>query len=334
VISPGFGESLKAGRYTPVDVYSTIDSFSLTSMMSGVGGHAAVSMINSIISHQIRSDSGITEDIFFLTNPVYSAEHTFLNNTTERISAHLVLSYVSSQTMFIPVIIFFIIMVSSQMLAASMVNEKVDKTLETLMTAPISRMSVLITKILSAAIYSAIYAVVYILAFRNFNEGMTGGGTLPDNLIPALENFGITFNSFNFTIIGAQLFLSVLCGLAISLIIGMMVDDIKTLQSYILPLTIIIMIPYLLSMVLDINSLPAIAQIAVYAIPFTHSFTAASNLFTANYTLIIIGFVYQAAFAAAMMTIAVKIFNSDKLFTLGQILMKNPGAKKSLFAKK
>jgi ABC-2 type transport system permease protein len=335
VINPGFEANLRAGRYTAVDVYSAIDSFGIASMISGAGGHAAASMINGIISQQLLGDADITEDIFFLAHPVYSVAHTFLNNTTERINAQMVLSYVSTQTLFIPVIIFMIIMTSSQMLAMSMVNEKADKTLETLMTAPINRMSVLITKILSAAIYSAIYAVVYMFAFRNFNESMTTGGTLPDELIPVLENFGIVFNAFTLTIIGVQLFLSVLCGLAIALIIGMMVDEIKALQSYIMPLMFLIMIPYLLTLFLDVNSLPVIGRIALYAIPFAHTFSAASNLFTQNYTVIIIGLIYQAVFVAVMLTIAVKIFNSDKLFTLGQILVRKPGTKKKkLFAKK
>jgi ABC-2 type transport system permease protein len=125
-----------------------------------------------------------------------------------------------------------------------------------------------------------------------------------------------------------QLFLSVLCGLAIALIIGMMVEDIKTLQSYIMPLTIVIMIPYILSMFMDINTLPMIGKVLVYAIPFTHTFTAAGNLFVQNYPLIIFGMIYQLVFVAGILTLAVKIFNSDKLFTLGQILVRKPGAKK------
>jgi len=144
-----------------------------------------------------------------------------------------------------------------------------------------------------------------------------------------MANFGVAFGATTFLIIGGQLFLSVLCGLAIAIIIGMMVDDIKSLQSYIMPLTMVIMIPYFLTMFLDINTMPTIAQVAVYIIPFTHAFTAASNLFVQNYTMIIVGFIYQAVFVGVMMTLAVKIFNSDKLFTLGQIVERKPGSKKA-----
>ena len=328
VINPGFETSLKAGKYTAVDVYSALDSFGLTSMISGIGGYSAAGMINGIISSQLLSSANITEDIYFLTNPVYPSEYTYLNEKTQNVNASAVLSYVTSQLTFVPIIIMVIILMASTTLATSMVNEKADKTLETLMTTPIGRMSVLLSKILSAAIYAAIYAVVFVIAFQRFNSSMSLDGALPDGLLAALENFGINFDVMTFLIIGSQLFLSVLCGLAIAIIIGMMVDDIKALQSYIMPLMMVIMIPYFLTMFLDVNTLPLIGRILVYIIPFSHSFTAAANLFTQNYALLIGGIIYQSVFVAVMLTIAVRIFNSDKLFTLGQSMKKKPKAKK------
>ena len=320
VINPGFEDQLRRGEFTNIDVYTAIDSFGMAAMMGGVGAQNATALINQIISEQLIIYADVDQNIAFLVNPVWAVEHTYLNSTVQRVNAQSVLGYVSSQISFVPVIIMIIIMMGASTLATSMVNEKADKTLETLMTTPVHRMAVLAAKLLAAALLAALYAIVYIFALQSFNETLAGGGAFPDGFIEIMENFGVTFNALTFTVIGAQLFLSVLCGLAIALIIGMMIDDIKTLQSYILPLMILIMIPYFLSMVLDINTLPLIAQIAVYAIPFTHSFTAASNLFTANYTIIIIGFIYQAVFVGAMLTFAVRIFNSDKLFSIGQIV--------------
>jgi len=327
VINPGFEASLKNGNFTPIDVYTAIDSFGMMAMMGG-GGQNAASIINNIISQQLMGEANIEQNVHFLTYPVWANNHTYLNQTAQNINAGMVIGYVTSQISFVPIIIMMIIMMGSSTLATSMVNEKADKTLETLMTTPVSRMAVLAAKLLSASLLAAVYAIVYIFALSNFSDTLAGGGSFPDGFAEMMANFGVTFSAVTFIIIGAQLFLSVLCGLAIALIIGMMVDDIKTLQSYITPLTFAIMIPYLLSMFLDINTLPLLGKVAVYAIPFTHSFTAASSLFTANYTIIIIGFIYQAVFVGVMMTIAVKIFNSDKLFTLGQILMRKPGAKK------
>jgi ABC-2 type transport system permease protein len=109
----------------------------------------------------------------------------------------------------------------------------------------------------------------------------------------------------------------------------MLIDDIKTLQAYLLPIMFLVMIPYFISMFLDINTLPLIGKILIYIIPFTHTFTVATNIFVQNYAIIAIGIAYQMVFVAVLLTAAVKIFNSDKLFTLGQLIKRKPKRKKT-----
>ncbi|MCL2159884.1 MAG: ABC transporter permease [Oscillospiraceae bacterium] len=296
--------------------------------------------INSLLAQKLfelyGGDANI--NINYLQYPVWANDFTYLNEKTENVNAAAVLNYVSSQTTFLPIIIMLLLIMATQMLAGSIVNEKTDKTLETIMTAPLNRMSVLLAKLLSAAIYAIIYAGAYSISYKRFMDTMSGGDNYSSEFISALEKFGITFNLSALAIIGAQLFLSVLCGLAISLLIGMIIEDIKTLQAYITPLMFVIMIPYFLSMFLDINTLPLIAKILIYALPFTHTFTAATNIFTQNYAIIAFGIVYQVIFVAVLLTVAVRIFNSDKLFTLGQLMKKKPGKSNSplgkLFSKK
>ena len=338
VIPEGFEEKLLNKETVSVDAYSSIDSFGLTSMISGASSSTATGAINALLSQKLfelyGGDSSI--NINYIQSSIQANDYTYLNSKTENVNAVAVLGYVTSQTMFIPIIIMLILIMATQMLAGSIVNEKTDKTLETLMTAPLNRMSVLLAKLISAAAYAIIYAVAFSISYQRFMSTMSGGGTYSEDFIAALENFGITFNIGTLAVIGVQLFLSVLCGLAISLLIGMMIDDIKTLNAYLLPVMFVIMVPYFLSMFLDINSLPVIAKVLVYLLPFTHTFTAATNIFLRNDTLIIIGIIYQVIFVAALLTFAVRIFNSDKLFTLGQMTRKKPTSqsnKPALFGK-
>jgi len=329
VINKGFEEALLKREYVSVDAYSSIDSFSLTAMISGASAEVATATINSLLTQKLFELYGGDSDINigYIQAPVQSNAYTYLNSKTENVSAVGVLNYVSSQTMFIPIIIMILLIMATQMLAGSIVNEKTDKTLETLMTAPMNRMSVLLAKLLSAAVYALIYAVAYSVSYKRFMDSMSMGGTYSEDFLASLAKFGITFDITALAVIGVQLFLSVLCGLAISLLMGMLVEDIKTLQVYLMPVMFVIMIPYFLSMFLDINTLPVIGKILIYIVPFTHTFTAATNLFMQNYTLIIIGIVYQVIFVAIVLTISVRIFNSDKLFTLGQIMKKKPSNK-------
>ncbi|MGN0576177.1 MAG: ABC transporter permease, partial [Ruminococcus sp.] len=74
--------------------------------------------------------------------------------------------------------------------------------------------------------------------------------------------------------------------------------------------------PYLISMLTDINSLPVAARIAVYAIPFTHTFSSIPNLMFGNDMLFFCGIIYQTIVFLVCMFFALRLFKSDKIFTI------------------
>lgn len=76
------------------------------------------------------------------------------------------------------------------------------------------------------------------------------------------------------------------------------------------------MIPYIISMLADINTLPMAVRILVYAIPFTHTFSGISNLMFGNTTIFFVGLVYQVVAFAICMFFALRLFNSDKILTI------------------
>ena len=95
------------------------------------------------------------------------------------------------------------------------------------------------------------------------------------------------------------------------------------------------MIPYMLTMFVDISTLPTIARTAIYAIPFTHTFIATDNIIFAKDTLFWGGMIYQSVIFVICMFIAVRVFMTDKLFTIslsfGQ--KKSKGKNKSILQK-
>ena len=328
VINKGFEENLTGTEniYSHVDVYSTINTLGALSVTPTAAANIT-NFINSIVSQKLYEHHLPDADMMLVSaiqRPVYEISHTFMNGETAQIHSGAIIGYIFSNTLFIPAIVFLIIVYSMQTLGTSVVNEKADKTLETLMTTPVNRMAVLFAKVLSAAIYASIYAVIYVIGLRNYMDS----GTYSPEVLDIIEKFGISFNFITFAVIGIQLFLSVLCGLGMALILGIMVEDIKTLQAYIMPIMLLIMVPYLVSIVTDINTLPLLFRFIIYVIPFTHTFAAAANIFTQNYILLIGGIIYQIVFVIAMLAIAIKIFNSDKLITLSEIIKSRSAKKK------
>ena len=128
------------------------------------------------------------------------------------------------------------------------------------------------------------------------------------------------------------MFISILIALSISLVLGVLAKDAKSGQALLLPIQLLSMVPYMLSMFMDIKTLSPVVKYIIYAIPFTHTFMANENIMFGNTTLYWGGLAYQLALLAICMTFAIRVFTSDKIFT-----MTLGGGKKSsggLFGKK
>lgn len=329
VLEKGFGEKLEQKNAGPAEIklYGYINSFGLMSMISGSSVSGYLSSLQSVLSNQFITEAigGSVADMTFLQKPIDINNYTVLNNNVENVTPSTIQGYISSQTVFIPIIIFLVVFYASQSLASSITNEKSDKTLETLMTTPVSRLTVLMAKMLAAAITAIFITIIFMISLKFYMDSMNGsGGDIDKNFTQMLKNFGISFNISTYLVVGVQLLLSVMCGLTIAMIIGVLAEDIKSLQGMIMPLLGLVMVPYLLSMFIDINTLPWVFRCIAYAIPFTHTFIATTSMFTQRYGVVIFGMIYQLVFVAALMFIAIKIFSSDKLFTLSTLLKPKP----------
>ncbi|MCM1358024.1 MAG: ABC transporter permease, partial [Prevotella sp.] len=120
----------------------------------------------------------------------------------------------------------------------------------------------------------------------------------------------------DYVLVGVQLFLTIMICLSVSIMLGALVNDTKSSQTVIMPIMMLAMVPYLISMLADINTLPMAIRILVYAIPFTHTFSGMSNLMFGNTAIFYGGLVYQVIVFSICMFFALRLFNSDKILTI------------------
>ena len=151
------------------------------------------------------------------------------------------------------------------------------------------------------------------------------------------EVITLKMQTTDYIMLGAQMFLTLLIALSISLILGALAKDVKSAQTVVMPIMILAIIPYMISLFTDINTLPVVPRMILYAIPFTHTFSATSNILFDNNLVFWGGLAYQLLALGICMFFAVRVFMTDKLFTIslsfGQ--KKNKYAKrKGLFGKK
>ena len=286
IIPEGFGEKILNGNEAvSVDCVSLVTGGGITSSMQNISASSLTSSISSYIKDYTETvKMGMNDsEKALIDEPLVTVEYTSANGKTVQVSSDMLIGMLMSQSMIAPFAVFFLILMASQMIMTAISTEKIDKTLETLMSAPVSRLTVLCAKMISAVIV-------------------------------------------------ALLFLTIAIGLSISLILGAMATDTKSVQTLIMPVMMVTMIPFFVTLFADVNSLSPVFKGIMYIIPFTHTYTAMTNLMFGHTPLVVGGLIYQAVFFAVCMYLAVKMFTSDLLFTMN--FSADSGRKKRFAGKK
>jgi ABC-2 type transport system permease protein len=149
-------------------------------------------------------------------------------------------------------------------------------------------------------------------------------GTVELSAGQAMTELGFALSPVSYILFGIQLFLTIAIGLSIALILGAMATDMKSLGTLLLPLMMAVMLPWFIVMFTDVNAAPPVFGVLVYLVPFTHAYMSLPNLMEGNALLSVGGIVYQTLFLLVCMYLAVKMFTTDKLFTVSF----NPDASK------
>ena len=320
IIPEGFTESIFAGKQAEFIYISRMTS---TATMSNVniGSETAVQLVNgavksAIYSQKVTEGALTVKDAELLEAPVAVTEKTIVNGKSEEVSQMMLYSGLYSQSLFMPLVVYILILLGSQTMINAVSAEKIDKTLETLLSAPVSRLHIIAAKMLAAAAVALLNAAVYMIGMNNLTLNVLGD--MSDDLTEVFEKLGLNYGLKTYLLIGVQMLLTMLIALAISMILGAFAKNIKSSQTLLLPLMFVTIIPFMASVYIDISTLPGAVKYLLYAIPFTHTFIASDCILFGKTELYTAGLIYQVIFLAVCMTIAVKIFTSDKIFTASE----------------
>ncbi len=319
IIPAGFGEAILNYRPQQIATYTIVKNFSLTAAIGGSAVSGALAQANETIGNELlaRKINGINPVDF--KQPIKANEFVVIAGRAANISMSAVAGFISSQTTFIPIVLFIVIIFAAQMVITSVALEKENKTLEVLLSSPVSRESIVASKLVGAGVVSLLMAGFYMFGMNYYISGLSSRltQTFSDSAMQAaLAQLGLNFTLTDYILLGLCLFVSILAALAIAIILGSFAETTISAQSLITPLMVIILVPYFLTSFLDITSLSPALQWIVYAIPFSHTFSAAPNILLGQYQKVWLGIGYISLFFIVAVYIAAKIFTSEKIFTL------------------
>lgn len=313
IIPEGFSQNITEGKtgsltvYTPFEGGGGIASATKSSAINSI----LFSFENYIIDQRIQQgfpDANSTE----ILNPISFEEKSIVKGKSADVSPDTLFSLMISQSIAMPAGIMALLIFAMQLAATAVASEKEEKTLETLLTMPINRTTILAGKLTGSIVVALVGSIAYIVGFMYYMNSFTGLlGTGNVDLVA----LGLAPTIESYAILGVSLFMALLSALALAISLSVFAEDVRGAQALVGPLSILFIIPMIFTMYTDINALPFPMSIILLAIPFTHSMLATNVTFTGNYIGALGGIAYMAVFTIVVLFIASRLFGTEKILT-------------------
>ena len=297
-IPEGFSQNVSAGKPAYINFSSV---FSGAGLFEGVG----TSIIDGLVEQFNRN---VAPDI------VASHKLVIVKGRIVDVDPRLLSSLMISQAVALPITMIILLTYSMQIAATSVAMEKEAKTLETLLTLPVDRFSILMGKLSGSIIVAGVGAVVYMFGFNYYMGSFTS--MIPSTASVDLVSLGLVPSAFGYLLLGVSLFAALLSALALAVVLSAFAQDVRSAQSLVSYVYPFLFVPALALMYLDINVLPFWLKVVFYAIPFSQPIIASRAVTMGDYVTAGLGIVYVAAFTLVIMYAASRLFATEKILTV------------------
>jgi ABC-2 type transport system permease protein len=313
VIPLNFSNNITGGVKAELDVYTVFRG-------GGIAESTSFSRISDLLKSfeeslvfQKIGEEIPEEDPKTVLNPIDMSEKSIVKGKGVDIPPSVLFGLMMSQSMGMPIGIMMLLIFAMQLAATSVASEKEEKTLETLLTLPINRLTILVGKLTGSIIVAVVGAIAYIVGFTYYMGSFMG--IIPAEIGVDLGAIGLAPTLLSYLLLGASLFVSLISALALAISISVFAEDVKGAQALVGPLSMLLIFPMIFMMFTDIYSLPFPLMIVLLAIPFTHPMLASKVAFTGDYLTAVMGIVYVSIFTIAVLYIAARLFGTEKILT-------------------
>jgi len=308
VIPEGFSQNITNDRQATVYIYGV---FRGAGFAETAGPSALVYLVNSFSKSLALSKVGNNTAIL---DPVSPSQEAIVNGKAVSVSPSVLSTLVLSQYIGLPIGITVLIIFAMQIAATSVASEKEEKTLETMLSMPVGRFTILLGKLSGSVIAAAVGALAMVIGLNYYMSSLTFA--VPTQASVDLASIGLTPTLAAYLVLGASLFVSLLSALALAIAVSSFAEDVRSAQAVVGYFYFITFIPMVFLMYTDISVMPLPLRLFLLAIPYTHPMLAARASFTGDYTTAIIGIIYVTTFTLAVLYIAAKIFTTEKILTM------------------
>lgn len=311
IINQNFSENIQKGETGIFEIYWIMGGAGILDSISSSVVETLISTVNTNITMELIKKGNGSLNATLALSPTLRNETTyFKNKELTGISPSQIANVLSQQSTFIPIIMMIIIIMAGQIVISSMALEKENKTLETLLTLPVKRSSIVAGKIIAAAIVGLILAVIYMIGMGSYLASFQF-----QDVSGSAASIDLSLSGTDMLLVGAVVFVSLVAALAFCMLLGTMAKNFKSAQTLTFPVAVLVLIPMFITMFKDFDTLPLALKAIVFGIPFSHPMMAPRALLFDDYIMVFGGIIYVAIFALIMIAIVVWVFKTDKIIT-------------------
>ena len=309
IIPKNFTERIESEKPGEIELYWIMKGAGIMDTVSSSALEQLLRVVSLSISSELIEENS-TANATIVLSPTKKVEITnFKDHDFVGVSPGTITGLLSAQSTTIPIVMMMIIIMAGGMVISSMALEKENKTLETLLTLPVKRVSIVAGKIIASAIIGLVLALIYMIGIGYYMSSFSMGEAI------GATNFELSLAPVDFLLIGISLFITLVAALSLCMLLGTLAKNYKSAQTLTFPVTMMALFPMLITMFTDFDTLPLALKAIVFAIPFSHPMMAPRALLFDNYLLVLSGIAYVSIFAIIIISIVVWVFKTDKLIT-------------------
>ena len=314
IITPGFTNTVLNNLRPNLTIVDVVKSISfIPSLKSSIFS----SVINDLVGDYILKTHGVNLTLDLVKQPVNTVSLTYISTINQTVvGGSGIFVQVSMASILMPIMFMIITITVLQMAATSTAIENEEKTLEVLLTLPISRFKILLGKLLGSfavallgSLASIVGFIIYILMFS----------TVFQSMIPSTEGFNITpiFNLINFKSVAfliVSLILSSFAMAALGVTVGVLSSDVRIASTVSSPIVMLVVLPGYYVMFADVGRLGSTLKYLLYMIPFTQPMIMAKELmFSSPGELTILWLITSLIFSLVLILLTSQLLRFEKL---------------------
>ncbi len=316
-IPQGYNDNITQGQQGRIKIYANLRSLNMaetqstdlvTNLINIYNYYFSISKIQNLIT-----TSGATGTAIGYRAPITLDYASILKGSVLEIAPSAIFNLVMSQSIMLPIMVMMMVMFAIQMAATSIALEKEQKTLETLMTLPVSRMTILGGKLSGSIAIAVAGSISYLIGFGSYMD--SAFSFVPEAMSMNLSDVNLGITPFGFLLVGIVIFVTLVSALAMALSVAVFADNVRSAQSFTGVLVTPIMIPAMVLMFSDIEMLPPTLQYILLIIPYTHTIIATKAAFLGNYFIVLRSIFFISIWTVVVLYIAAKIFSTERIIT-------------------